>query len=363
MKINLRKFDWLLFSIIFLIMSGSFFFVWSAASFSYALKQLLWVGIGLFFFFAIIRLDYKNILKYSYVFYCLAIMLLILVLIAGKQINGSRRWLPLGPFSLQPSEFMKVAYILTLAKYMSFKRDTENFTIVIIPIILTIIPIAFIAKQPDLGTSLILLPIFGSILFVAGTKLRYFLPLVGIGIAALPLMWFFLLKSYQKGRIIGFIWPDKNKDWGAGYHRLQSLIAVGSGDLFGAGWRNGIQSQLGFVPEQHTDFIFSVISEEFGFFRASAIIVCYAIFVICGFGIAASSKDKQGRLIAVGLVTMISTQVFINIGMTLGIAPITGLTLPFLSYGGSSILSSFIALAFIINVRLRSRITFAREEP
>ncbi|MGR3178507.1 MAG: rod shape-determining protein RodA [Candidatus Anammoxibacter sp.] len=362
MNINIRKFDWLMFPVICLILTTGFYFVWSAANITYAWKQLLWIGIGLIVFFSIIMLDYSKITKYSYIYYFIALFLLLLVLILGKQIHGSRRWLSFGIFSIQPSEFMKIAYILALSRYMAHKRDMDHFSGLLVPLTLTIIPIAFIAKQPDLGTGLILLPIFCSIFFIAGTKLTHLFILIGIGISSAPLIWIFLLKSYQKARILGFLWPNQEGDWGAGYHRLQSLIAVGSGRLFGSGWGNGIQSQRGFIPEQHTDFIFSVISEEFGFLRASAIIILYAIFVICGLGIAINSKDKLGRLIIVGLVTMISTQILINIGMTLGIAPITGLTLPFMSYGGSSILSSFIALALIINVRMRSKIVFAKED-
>lgn len=361
MSISIRKFDWLMFPIICLILTASFFFVWSASDITYAWKQLLWIGLGLIVFFSILKLDYAKITKYSYIYYFSALFLLLLVLVFGRQIHGSRRWFSLGAFSMQPSEFMKIAYILALSKYMACKRDLDHFCSLLVPLILTIIPMAFIAKQPDLGTSLILLPVFCAIFFVAGTKIKHLLSLIVIGIASLPLMWLFLLKGYQKARIIGFLWPDKNRDWGAGYHRLQSLIAVGSGRLFGDGWGSGVQSQMGFVPEQHTDFIFSVISEEFGFLRTSAIIILYAVFILCGFGIAVKSRDKLGRLIVVGLATMLAFQIFINIGMTLGIAPITGLTLPFMSYGGSSILSSFIALALIINVRIRSKIAFARE--
>lgn len=362
MNINLNKFDWLMFLIICLILTTSFFFVWSASSLTFAWKQLLWIGLGLVVFFSILKIDSSKITKYAYIYYFFALFMLLLVLFFGKEINGARRWFSLGMFSIQPSEFMKIAYILALSRYMASQRNLNSFISLLVPLILTIIPLAFIAKQPDLGTSLILLPIFGAILYVGGTRLKYFFTLIGIGISAMPIMWIFLLKTYQKGRIIGFLWPEKNRDWGAGYHRLQSLIAVGSGRLTGNGWGSGFQSQRSFVPEQHTDFIFSVISEELGFFRASAIIILYAIFIICGFGIAINCREKLNRLIVVGLMTMIATQIFINISMTLGIAPITGLTLPFMSYGGSSILSSFIALAFIISGRIRTKIAFAQEE-
>ncbi len=361
-KINLRKFDWLMFFIICVFLTTSFFFVWSASDKTFASKQLVWIGVGLTLFFALLSIDYKKTSKYSYVFYFLALFLLVLVLLAGKKIHGSRRWFSLGMFSLQPSEFMKIVYVLALSKYLSFKKEYDSFFDLLVPLILTIIPITLIAKQPDLGTSLILLPMFFTIIFAAGIRLVHLFSLIGIGMASIPLLWFFILKDYQKGRIFGFLWPAQNSDWGAGYHRMQSLIAVGSGGFFGSGWGSGVQSQLNFIPEQHTDFIFSVIAEEMGFFRACTLLGLYMLFVFCGLGIALKSRDTMGRLIVVGFITMFSTQIFVNIGMTLGISPITGLTLPFMSYGGSSMLSSFIALSFIINVRLRSKIFFSREE-
>ena len=269
--------------------------------------------------------------------------MLLLVLLVGTTINGARRWFTLGSISIQPSEFMKIVYVLALSKYLSLKKDHNSFFDLLVPLILTFIPITFIAKQPDLGTSMILLPMFCAIIFTAGIKLKYLFSLIGIGIASVPLLWIFVLKSYQKGRVIGFLWPDKNSDWGAGYHRLQSLIAVGSCGVYGSGWGSGVQSQLNFIPEQHTDFIFSVIAEEMGFLKVCAILGLYMILIFCGLGIAVKSRDTQGRLIVVGCITMFATQIFVNIGMTLGISPITGLPLPFMSYGGSSMLSSFIA--------------------
>lgn len=361
-KKSIRKFDWLMFFIICIFLTVSFLFVWSASSKTFALKQLVWIGAGLIIFFSLLTIDYSKMSTYSYVFYFVALLLLVLVLFIGKTIHGSRRWFSIGPFSLQPSEFMKIVYVLALSRYLAFKKDYDSFLDLLVPLILTMIPIAFIARQPDLGTSLVLLPIFCSIIFTAGIKLRHLFVLIGIGLASIPLLWMFVLKTYQKGRILGFLWPAQNVDLGAGYHRMQSLIAIGSGGLFGSGWGGGVQSQLNFIPEQHTDFIFSVLAEEMGFVRVCLIIGLYMVFVFCGFGIAAKSRDAQGRLIVVGFVTMFATQVFVNIGMTLGISPITGLTLPFMSYGGSSMLSSFIALSFIINVRIRSKIVFGREE-
>lgn len=358
MNIDIKRFDWLMFPVVCLILIASFFFVWSASSKEYAWRQLLWIGLGLAIFFFLLRLDYSRIGRYAYLYYFIALFLLLLVLVLGRSIHGSKRWFSFGIFSMQPSEFMKIAYVFALSRYLTYKKGQDSFFSLLIPLVLTIIPVALIAKQPDLGTSIILMPIFCAIIFVAGIRLKYLVSLICIGLASAPLFWMFLLKGYQKARIIGFLWPDKDRDWGAGYHRLQSLIAVGSGGLFGEGWGSGAQSQLRFIPEQHTDFIFSVIAEEFGFLRVCLFLSLYLLFILCGIGIAIKSREPFGRLLVVGLVTMFSTQIFINVGMTLGIAPITGLTLPFMSYGGSSMLSSFIALAIIINVRMRSKIVF-----
>ena len=162
-------------------------------------------------------------------------------------------------------------------------------------------------------------------------------------------------------RIIGFLWPEKATDWGAGYHRLQSLIAVGSGGMFGTGWGNGTQNQMKFLPERHTDFIFAVISEEWGFLRACFVLFLYIVFLTCGIGIARSTREPCGRLVVIGLVTMFATQIVVNVGMTLGVAPIVGITLPFISYGGSSMLTSFIALSIMFNIKMRSKIDLASE--
>lgn len=362
MNAHLKKFDWLIFTVICLLLVTSYFFVLSAASDRYAWRQLLWIGIGLCVFFSIVKLDYSWVARHSYLYYLIALALLLLVLVLGKPVHGSKRWFSFGLFSIQPSEFMKIAYVLALSRYLAYKKERDSFFSLLVPLILTIIPVALIAKQPDLGTSLILLPIFCTILFISGAKVKHFVSMLGIGMASIPLIWLFLLRSYQKARIIGFLWPEASGDWGAGYHKLQSLIAVGSGGLWGEGWKDGAQSQLGLIPEQHTDFIFSVISEEFGFLRGGIILGLYLIFILCSLGIATRCRDPLGRLIVIGFVTMFATQIFINVGMTLGIAPITGLTLPFMSYGGSSMITSFVALGFIINVRLRTKIVFSAEE-
>ncbi len=221
---------------------------------------------------------------------------------------------------------------------------------------------ALIFMQPDLGSGLILLPIFFAMVFITGARIKHFSLLIPAGLAALPLGWFFLLHEYQKARIIGFIWPSETQDWGAAYHRLQSLVAIGSGGVLGQGWKQGVQTQLNILPEPHTDFIFSVIAEEWGFLRTFGVMIIFLVFIIAILGIAYRTRDPVGRLVLIGFVAMFSTQIFINIAMALGVAPITGLNLPFVSYGGSSLVSSLLALSLIINVGIRNRVVLTRED-
>jgi len=354
-----KNFDWLMFPIICLILTVGVFFVWSASSEKFVFKQLVWILMGFTLFFTLLYFDYLSLAHYAYIIYACALFFLILLLGLGGSVKGSQRWFSIGSFSIQPSEFMKITLVLTLARFLRYKKYGLGLFDIGISLLLTLIPMALIVKQPDLGTALVMVPILLSMLYTAGIRLYQLLLFIGTGLAISPLLWMFILKSYQKLRIIGFLWPEKTADWGAGYHRLQSLIAIGSGGLFGAGWGNGTQNQMKFLPERHTDFIFAVIAEEWGFLRACFVLFLYIVFITCGIGIARSTREPCGRLIVVGLVAMFATQIVVNICMTLGIAPIVGITLPFISYGGSSMLTSFIALSIIFNIKMRSKIDLA----
>ncbi|MCE7911532.1 MAG: rod shape-determining protein RodA [Candidatus Brocadia sp.] len=357
--VGIKNFDWLLFPLICIILTVGVFFVWSASSDKFLLKQLVWILMGFTLFFTLLYLDYLLVANYAYVIYGVVLLLLILLLVFGGSVKGSQRWFSVGSFSIQPSEFMKITLVITLAQFLRYPKYGLGFVDIGISLLLTGIPMALIVKQPDLGTALVMMPILVAILYTAGIRLYQLVIFIGAGIAVSPLLWLFLLKPYQKLRIVGFLWPDKTADWGAGYHRLQSLIAIGSGGLWGAGWGNGTQNQMRFLPERHTDFIFAVIAEEWGFLRSCFVLLLYIVFLTCGIGIARRTREPCGRLIVVGLVTMFATQIIANICMTLGIAPIVGITLPFMSYGGSSMLTSFIALSLIFNVKMRSKIDLA----
>lgn len=348
-----------MFPIICIILTVGVFFVWSASSEKFVFKQLVWILMGFTLFFTLLCFDYLSFAHYAYIIYVCVLFLLLSLLVIGGSVKGSQRWFSIGAFSIQPSEFMKITLILALARFLRYKKYGLGLFDIGISLLITFIPMTLIIKQPDLGTALVMVPILLSILYTAGIRLYHLLLFLGSGLAVSPLLWIYLLKPYQKLRIIGFLWPEKTADWGAGYHRLQSLIAIGSGGLFGSGWGNGTQNQMKFLPERHTDFIFAVIAEEWGFLRACLILLLYIAFLTCGIGIARSTREPCGRLIVVGLVTMFATQIVVNICMTLGIAPIVGITLPFISYGGSSMLTSFVALSIIFNIKMRSKIDLA----
>ncbi|MGQ3684880.1 MAG: rod shape-determining protein RodA [Candidatus Loosdrechtia sp.] len=358
-NIHFKRFDWLLFLLLSFILTIGVFFVWSASSEIFLFKQIVWIVTGLTLFFTLLYFDYLSFADYAYIIYAFVLFLLLLLLVLGDSVKGSQRWFSIGAFSVQPSEFMKIAVVLALARFLKYKKYALGLFDIGISLLLTGIPMLLIMKQPDLGTALIMVPILLSILYTAGIRLSHLFLLVGTGMAISPFVWMFVLKSYQKSRIVGFLWPERTADWGAGYHRLQSLIAVGSGGLFGTGWGNGIQNQMKFLPERHTDFIFAVIAEEWGFLRACLFLLLYVAFIACGIGVAKDTRDSFGRLVVVGIVTMFATQVIVNIGMTLGVAPIVGVTLPFVSYGGSSMITSFVALSLIFNIKMRPMIDLA----
>ncbi len=358
----LRKFDWLVFLSVCGLLAIGFFFIWSAASKGHAFKQLIWTGLGMGVFFGLLLLDYLSIVRFAYIYYLLGVLALVAVLLFGVSIRGSRRWFDLGPINLQPSEFMKICLVLALAKYLMHKDNYKKFHILVVSLVFTLIPLALIFMEPDLGTGIIFLPIFFVMVFITGARIKHFLLLIPMAIAFLPVAWFALLKDYQKDRILGFLWPNTEQDLGAVYHRLQALIAIGSGGVLGQGWGRGAQTQLGTLAEPHTDFIFAAIAEEWGFLRTFCVILLYMTFLAGILGIANKTRDTAGRLILTGLCAMFAFQGLINMAMVMGLTPITGINLPFVSYGGSSLLSSFIALSFIINVGMRSKVVLSRED-
>lgn len=389
------------------------------------LRQLFFLGSGLALMIGVSFVNYKKIAEHYWILFAVCISLLLYVIVFGKVVNGSRRWIDFGIISLQPSEFVKVLMVVVIAQFLDKNRDKlrEWKTLAMLAGIVGL-PIMLIFLQPDLGTALVFIPMTMAMIFVGGFDGKYFAGLLIMGTLAVSIpLWlsynqmihsepslliqilsnsfyllflavFFLfvagliflvnlgmrnitlgniaffafivsigllfalaiqhvlLKEYQRERLLAFLNPHLNK-WDFGYNVIQSQITVGSGGILGKGFAQGAQGQLGFLPSRSTDFIFSVIGEELGFLGSGLIVVVFLLFVLRMLKVARGAKDRLGGLIAVGILTKFAMQIFINIGMTIGVAPVTGIPLPFLTYGGSALWTSLLAIGLLFNVDMR----------
>ena len=356
-----QNIDWLLLLSLFGILAFSLVVLYSATTRSnqvglvtdYTLRQFLWMTLGIFFMVSISQINYRKLGMMSWLFYVVGIIALLLVFVIGKKVSGAYRWISIGGISIQPSEFMKVLTVLSIAWFLDqTQKQGVTFKNFCLTALIAFVPFVLIVKEPDLGTSLVFVPAFVSMIFVAGLPLRYLFGLVTMGLMALPLAWFFLLKDYQKQRIFTFINPYDDQ-FGAGWPIIQSKIAIGSGQFSGKGWLQGTQTQLDFLPERHTDFIFSVLGEEFGFLGAFVLIFLYFVLISRSLSIADECQDLFGKLFIVGMMSIIAFQMLINIGMTFGLFPVTGLPLPFMSSGGSAMISFLMAMGLVFGVRRR----------
>ena len=331
-------------------------------------KQLIWVSIGLTVMFLALIPDYHTIGRYAYVLYALSIVLLILVMLIGRTGMGAQRWLAIGSFAFQPSELAKLSTTLALARYFAEDPKRGGYAVkdLAIPGIVVLVPLLLVLKQPDLGTALMLLLTSSLIVMIAGIHLRSVIIVFIIGAVIASLVLFITpvqrkiwnsLKPYQQNRIRAFLDPSLDR-LGRGYHANQSKIAVGSGQITGKGIRKGTQSQMAFLPERHTDFIFAVIAEETGLLGASTLILLYLALLLIGVDTARNAKDRLGVLMAGGVVSMILLYVFINVGMSVGIVPVVGVPLPLVSYGGTSIITTFLALGLLLNIQARRFMLF-----
>ncbi len=318
-------------------------------------KQCLWVVIGMALLLAIANTNYMSIVNLAYVFYVISLGALLLLFFIGSARYGAKRWIAFGPVSLQPSEFVKIAIILALAAFMGDRRERAgSFGNFIFACMLIVPAFLLIFAQPDLGTALVLVPILFGIMFVCGERIKYIVGSICLGLACMPVFWH-VLKEYQKTRLLVFINPNLDP-LGAGYTIIQSKIAAGSGGLFGKGWLNGTQSQLKFLPEKHTDFIFSTIGEEWGFAGAIVLISLYAVIIWRGIKIIEETKDIYGKAIAAGFTTLLAFQVFVNISMTIGFMPVVGIPLPMISYGGSNTVMTLIGIGLLMSVARRAHL-------
>jgi rod shape determining protein RodA len=362
-----QHFDWVLLIIVASIATVGIVTLYSAVSSdsvrSYlCIKQLYWFGIGAVIMTAAFLFDYRLLEQWALPIYFVSILLLVAVLVFGRVVSGAQRWLFIGPFSLQPSELAKISCIIILARYFSREMTDEGVSLrdLVKPFLWIILPFWLIATEPDLGSAMLILLVAGSIVLFVKIQRNSFILLTALGGSGMPLAWL-LLKDYQIERILTCLNPERDP-MGAGYHVIQSKIAIGSGMVFGKGFLKGTQSYLCFLPEQHTDFIFSVLAEEWGFVGAIIVIFLYLCLLVWGVNIALRSRENFGTVMAVGIVSMIGWQVFINVGMTMGLMPVVGVPLPLISYGGSSSLTTMVGIGLLMNISMR-RFLFKKSEP
>lgn len=368
---NWKNFDFILFLGIVLIFCIGLAFLYSATyqyaksdaySHNFLFRQITWFVLSLLLGAIILKVDYQKWIELGYPLYALNLLILIMVLFLGKSRFGAQRWISLGGITFQPSEFGKLIIVLTLARYLGQRKIYSPVKAALVPTIkqtkaligaflLVFLPFGLILKQPDLGTALTLLPLLFILLYVWGANLWTLGLIILAGMSSSPFLWS-LLKEYQKRRILVFINPDLDP-LGAGYTIIQSKIAIGSGGVLGKGWLSGTQNQLNFLPERHTDFIFSVVGEEWGLVGGILLLSLYLLVFWRGLAIAQASSSLSGKLLASGIVTLLAFQVVVNIAMTMGFLPVVGLPLPLISYGGSSLLVTMLSVFLLLNIGLR----------
>jgi rod shape determining protein RodA len=386
------RIDWLLVASAIGLMMVGLLFIYSAKQplettpwyNQFAVRQVIWYSVGIVAAIGIALIDYHSLSRWSVIAYWTSILLLIVVLIPGigAARGGARRWIDLGPFQLQPSEFAKLAFLFAQAHFLSRpNEELRRGTTFLKSIGLTLLPFLLILKEPDLGSALVLLPVGLTMMFLAGVPPRFLLRLIGglggivllllIDILFAPPNWQIKLEEYQRHRLLVFFGRDfapanatpeqlrraRQLQAEKTYQVKQALISVGSGGFTGRGWRKGQQIALGFLPPgaAHNDFIFSVIAEETGFLGSLVVLLLYMTLLFAGLRIAAQSRDRLGRLLAAGVVALLFSHVFVNIGMNIRLMPVTGIPLPLLSYGGSSVLCSLLAIGILQNISIHRR--------
>ncbi|MBW2065556.1 MAG: rod shape-determining protein RodA [Deltaproteobacteria bacterium] len=356
----IHNFDWVLLTLLVLIGTISVLNLYSAtyplkgsAYTPIFLKQIYWYLIGFAALLVMTTFDYHILERLAYPIYVFSIGLLILVLIIGDVRSGSQRWLSLGGISFQPSELAKIALVITLAKFFHEEGQLPEYRLRDLwqPFLFMAIPCLLIVKEPDLGTALSLVVISFSIILFVKIRWSSLMILIISSVSAAPFIWL-SLKEYQQRRILTFLRPEMDP-LGAGYHITQSKIAIGSGLLWGKGFLKGTQTRLHFLPEQHTDFAFSVLAEEWGFIGSVTFLLLYLLLVLWGINIAKNSKEKFGALLALGIVAIVFWQFAINVGMVTGLLPVVGIPLVMFSYGGSSVVATMAAMGLLMNISMR----------
>jgi rod shape determining protein RodA len=352
----LNNFDWILFLAILAVCSVGLAMIYSATTGTPSAgafhRQIVWLLLGLALMIIALVIDYHTLAEFSYIFYGLAVILLLLTLLYGRVVNASKSWLGIAGVQFQPSELAKVATLLMLAAYLGRERVRGLGALHFAAICGIVgLPVLLIMKQPDLGTAVTFVPLLAGAVFIGGIRVRTLIILAVIATLALPLAWGHL-KPYQKERVKTFLEPTRDPK-GSGYQLIQSLIAVGSGGLLGKGFLAGTQGQLQFLPEQHTDFVFAVLAEERGFIGAFLTLGLYFVVIYRCLATARAARDRLGVFLAIGVVCVFAGQALLNIGVVVGMLPTTGVPLPLMSYGGSCLASTMLGMGLVLNVWMR----------
>lgn len=361
---QVEQMDWLLLGSAGLLILLGLVFISSAlesGGSGLVLRQLVFLGMGIVAFLVAQRIDYLRLLKWSPMLYCGGLFLLLAVLFT-RPINGARSWFNLYVFNLQPSELIKPILILTLAHYLMYRDSYKRLKGLMLPLALWFVPLGLILKQPDMGTAMVLAPCIFAMLYAAGARLRHLGVATLTGMSGLVLLWFTIMKDYQKRRIFAWLNPEEyrlNEAW----QQWHAEIAIGSGGFFGRCF-GGVEGMSGTspLPERHTDFIFAVVGEQGGFVVSALMLTLLCLVGVAALGIALRTREPAGRLIAVGVATLLCGQALMNLGVAVGLLPTTGVTLPFVSYGGSSLLSACICLGLLTNVVSHRQVVLARED-
>jgi rod shape determining protein RodA len=360
---KLREMRWMVVLVIIAIAVIGFAMLYSVSGGDWrpwALRQIIRFAIGLVLMLAVAVVHIRVWWGLAYPIYIAALLLLVVVEIMGEVGMGAQRWIDLGFFLLQPSEVMKIALVLVLARYFHSHETVEirHLKTLIIPALLVAAPVVLVLRQPDLGTALLIALGGAGMFFLAGAPARLFGIAIGLGLAAIPIGWQFL-RDYQKDRVLTFLNPESDP-LGAGYHIMQSKIALGSGGLLGRGFLQGTQSHLNFLPEKQTDFIFTMLAEEFGLIGGLILLALYTALFLYGGAIGLQARNQFGRLLALGVTLTLFLYVFINIAMVMGLVPVVGVPLPLVSYGGTAMLTLMIGMGLVLSVHIHRDVTISR---
>ena len=360
---KLLQINWTMVFLIVAVAFIGFAMLYSAAKASFdpwAARQMQRFVLGLFLMLAIAITDIRFWMRYAYLFYGIGLVLLGVVEVAGSVGMGAQRWLEFGIFRIQPSEMMKIAIILALARHFHALAIEEigQPQYLLVPLFISLAPVVLVIRQPDLGTAVMIVLGASAMFFIAGVRVWKFVVLLVLGLASVPVIWNFL-HTYQRKRILTFLNPGSDP-LGAGYHILQSKIALGSGSVFGKGFINGSQSHLEFLPERHTDFVFTMLAEELGLVGGIMVLLLYSFLLIYGLAIAMRSRNQFGRLLAMGLTMNLFLYVAANVAMVMGVIPVVGVPLPLISYGGTALISILIGFGLVINVYVHRDVRIGR---